>query len=247
MLTKRQQLILDIVVENYIELGEPISSQFIEENCNLGVSPATIRNDLKKLVKEGYLDQPHTSAGRVPADKGYRYFVNKLLKKKRRLQDGRIDREIRKMEEGMEELDFLRELTGFLATMSSSLTYSYLMDKNLFWKEGFEEAFHDPEFEDITKVHSFLEMVKKFEARFENDFFQDLERSEIRIYIGKESPLGNEDFSIMVSRYCYSHSEDGVVALLGPKRMAYDKNIAIVNSLIKILEKKYNDRQQEDR
>lgn len=241
-ITKRQRKILEIVVKEYIEIGEPISSHFIEKNYDLGVSPATIRNDLKRLVEADYLDQPHTSAGRIPSDKGYRYFVNKLIKMKRQLKSKQLADRVHKLERKMnDEVKYLRELTGFLAGLSSALTYSYLEEEDLYWKEGFEEALDYPEFQNIQKVHSFLHLVKEFEKSFEESFANNLKKEEVRIYIGKESPLGNKDFSILVSRCPFSKNKEGFLAILGPKRMAYDKNIALINSLVKLLENGYDE------
>ena len=70
--------ILRAVVEDYIRQQEPIGSGALAAKHHLGVSPATIRNDMAALEDEGYLTQPHTSAGRIPTEKGYRYFVNSL-------------------------------------------------------------------------------------------------------------------------------------------------------------------------
>ena len=78
MLDKRQQKILKAVVHRYIMTGAPIGSKALAESLNLGVSPATIRNELSKLEGMGYLYQPHTSAGRVPTDLGYRFYVDSL-------------------------------------------------------------------------------------------------------------------------------------------------------------------------
>jgi heat-inducible transcriptional repressor len=78
MLDKRQQKILKAVVHRYIMTGSPIGSKALAESLNLGVSPATIRNELSKLEGMGYLYQPHTSAGRVPTDLGYRFYVDSL-------------------------------------------------------------------------------------------------------------------------------------------------------------------------
>ncbi|MBR5782639.1 MAG: heat-inducible transcription repressor HrcA [Clostridia bacterium] len=75
----RQQAILKTVVESYIENGEPVSSKYILQKEGLDVSSATIRNDLAYLEKKGYLHQPHTSAGRVPTEAGYRFYVDHLL------------------------------------------------------------------------------------------------------------------------------------------------------------------------
>lgn len=76
---ERLSLILKAVIEAYVDAGEPVSSKLILERSDLQVSSATVRNDLAQLEKEGYLEQPHTSAGRIPTEKGYRYYVDYLL------------------------------------------------------------------------------------------------------------------------------------------------------------------------
>lgn len=80
-LPERKKKILHAVVESYISSGEPIGSKALMENCGLSVSSATIRNELADLVARGYLLQPHTSAGRVPSNKGYRYYIDNLMTK----------------------------------------------------------------------------------------------------------------------------------------------------------------------
>lgn len=78
-LTKRQREILGIVVRAYVTSVKPVGSDMVCQRCSFGVSPATIRNEFAELTEMGYLTQPHTSAGRVPTAKGYRYFVEKLM------------------------------------------------------------------------------------------------------------------------------------------------------------------------
>jgi heat-inducible transcriptional repressor len=79
-LTRRQEEILTLIVQSYTNTPEPISSKYLGEIYNLGVSPATIRNEMAALEDKGYISAPHTSAGRVPTEQGYRYFVKRLLK-----------------------------------------------------------------------------------------------------------------------------------------------------------------------
>ena len=79
-LASRKEKILSSVIEKYIETGEPIGSKALQSETDLGVSSATIRNELKALDDEGYLHQPHTSAGRVPSKLGYRYYIDNLMK-----------------------------------------------------------------------------------------------------------------------------------------------------------------------
>ncbi|TBL70425.1 heat-inducible transcriptional repressor HrcA [Paenibacillus thalictri] len=79
MLTERQKQILSAIVDDYIRSGEPIGSRSISKRGNVGFSPATIRNEMSDLEEMGFLEQPHTSAGRIPSNKGYRYYVDNLV------------------------------------------------------------------------------------------------------------------------------------------------------------------------
>ncbi|MEC9052316.1 MAG: heat-inducible transcriptional repressor HrcA, partial [Actinomycetota bacterium] len=74
----RRLAVLRAIVEDYVSTEEPVGSKALVERHGLGVSPATVRNDMAALEEEGYITQPHTSAGRVPTDKGYRMFVDRL-------------------------------------------------------------------------------------------------------------------------------------------------------------------------
>ena len=78
MLDERKLEVLRAIVEDYVSTSEPVGSKALVERHNLGVSSATIRNDMAVLEEEGYIAQPHTSAGRIPTDKGYRLFVDRL-------------------------------------------------------------------------------------------------------------------------------------------------------------------------
>lgn len=78
MLDDRKLAVLRAIVEDYVSTNEPVGSKALAERHNLGVSPATIRNDMAVLEEQGYIAQPHTSAGRIPTDKGYRFFVDRL-------------------------------------------------------------------------------------------------------------------------------------------------------------------------
>ena len=81
-LTPRKKEILKVVVESYISQAEPVGSKAIAEQLSSKVSSATIRNELADLVEMGYLEQPHTSAGRIPSPKGYRLYVNELMEQR---------------------------------------------------------------------------------------------------------------------------------------------------------------------
>ncbi len=235
-LTERQKNILEIVIREYIENASPISSKYIEEEYDLGVSPATIRGELFELIERGYLCQLHTSSGRVPTDKGYRFFVDILIEKEIKRMEKKFVNEVCKMREEIEERSlFLRGLTRLLAHSSSSLAVSYFPQENIFLKEGFGDVFRDPEFEDIEKIRSFIEMVDDFENNIDS-FLLEEKKEIMQVYIGKETPFSKrKDFSVLLSP-CVFSKKRGLFAIMGPRRMSYEKNMALFENIIKLLE-----------
>lgn len=232
--TERQKLILDTVIEEYINSAQPISSQLLERKYDFGICPATIRIEMHKLTDLGFLRQPHTSAGRIPTDEGYRFFVNDLLEERflRSKDVFEIESILKKEREDI--FRFVAQISKFLAMASSNLIIIHLPEKDFFWKEGWEELLREPEFEEKDFVFAFTRFLDKFEKNI-----KDLKvNSEIKIYIGRENPVSEvKDFSIISSRYHFPDREQAVLSFLGPKRMDYDKNIRLINSLTKILEK----------
>ena len=232
--TERQVEILNGIVKDFIDLAQPISSEFLEEKHHFGICPATIRIEMQKLTDGGYLIQPHTSAGRVPTDKGYRFFVNNLFEKGipeekdfLKLED-LIEREIG------DRVRFLQSLTKNLASFSSNLALGYLFDEDLFWKEGWEDVLGEPEFKETKVITDFADVIRHFEKEIEDIKIN----SGIKVYIGKENPFSKvKDFSIIISKCHFPNDEKGVLAIAGPKRMAYDKNINSLNYLTKLLER----------
>ncbi len=234
-LTERQRKILELVVREYIKYALPVSSKIIEEKHALGVSPATIRSEMYELANKGYLSQPHTSAGRVPTDRGYRFFVDNLTEIEAKKIERKLEREIVSLKKELEkELRFTQEFTRLFAETVSGLTISYLPREKIVLKEGWAEALRDPEFEDIEKVHKFISLVHDFEENIDV-FFAKKGAEAIHIYIGREFPLsGDYDFSVMISP-CRISRRDGLLAVLGPKRMPYDRNIYLISAVMKLL------------
>ena len=81
-LSERKRKILHAIIQNYLESGEPVGSRTISKYTDLNLSSATIRNEMSDLEELGYIVQPHTSAGRIPSDKGYRLYVDELMREK---------------------------------------------------------------------------------------------------------------------------------------------------------------------
>lgn len=122
---ERKRRVLQAIVDDYIHTAEPVGSRTVARKYNLGVSPATIRNEMADLEDMGYLEQPHTSAGRVPSDKGYRYYVDTLVGEQERASlDAEAVRQVLAFKahrmEGVvrQAAHLLAETTNFLALAS---------------------------------------------------------------------------------------------------------------------------------
>lgn len=143
MLSERQEKILNMLVKEYIDHAEPVSSLHLKKKCGLSISPATVRNELQQLTENGFIVQPHTSAGRVPTNKAYKYFVDKLFgneaasaqgsgepKQEMELEDF-IVKEIKEAREKIEqEIRLAHDLTKSLTNISSTLRYTKLQSKD---------------------------------------------------------------------------------------------------------------------
>ena len=238
-LTQRQEKLLNTIIGEYIELAQPVSSQCLEKKYDFGICPATIRIEMQKLTDNGFLCQPHTSAGRVPTDKGYRFFVDELLEKEigdgfDGLTTGGFDKLTTSWFENeiKDNIKFIQSITKNLAHISGALALNYLDKEKVFWKEGWEEILKEPEFGEKDFVVNFVDFLENFENNI-GDFEIN---SGIKVYIGKENPFkGAKDFSLISAKY-HLPNEEGIISILGPKRMAYDKNISLINSLTKLLE-----------
>ncbi len=244
-LTERQERILNIIVEEYIKSARPISSKFLEKEHDFDICPASIRVEMQKLTNAGLIFQPHTSAGRIPTDKGYRFFVDSLFNKESGIEDSfglDVDNLFFK-EEVAGSIKLLQDLTREVALISSSLTLGYLFEHQVSWKEGWARIIKEPEFSEKEIIDNLIETIEFFEKEivgFEDDFDSSLP---INVYIGDENQFAKaKEFSIIVTRCFFPEKEkaklkgSGVLAIFGPKRMDYNKNINLLNCLIKNLD-----------
>ena len=227
-MTERQIEILDRVIREYIRTAQPISSQSLKDKKRIGVSSATIRNEMQELSDQGYLFQPHTSSGRVPTDKGYRFFVDNLFENE--IKETKVE-----MENCFKDaLRFANQLTRFIANHSSGLAVGYLSQEKIFYKEGWGRIFEEPEFQERDIAIRFARMLDDLENNIEDLFIEDV--PEIKVYIGKENPLSKtDDFGLIVTPCRFPKSQKGFLLIAGPKRMQYDKNIILMDSIIKFL------------
>ena len=119
---ERKQQVLHAIIKDYISTGEPVGSRAVAKRSGLGVSPATIRNEMSDLEELGYIEQPHTSAGRRPSDKGYRYYVDYLMPKEK-LASEEVERIHRAFSRRKNEVDdFMQQCCHLIARMTNYAT-----------------------------------------------------------------------------------------------------------------------------
>ncbi|MDD5098371.1 MAG: hypothetical protein PHD31_01475 [Candidatus Pacebacteria bacterium] len=235
MISERQGEIIKRLVKEYIKTAEPVSSKFLSERHDFGLCSSSIRIELQYLINEGYLEQPHTSAGRIPTDKAYRFFVNSLIKgekeKNERKDENILQKTINKNEDVLRTASMLAKA---LSDMSSNFIALNL--EGITIKEGFDEIIKKPESKNEDFMSSFSELIEDFEENM-----QKFNRGDgIKIYIGQENLNPRwKNISIICSD-CKLNSEKAMISMLGPKRMDYKKNISLINSLNKILENLYD-------
>ena len=219
-LTARQTQILKTLIDEYIETAEAVGSENLEKKYNLGVSPATIRNEMVALTKAGYLRQTHTSAGRVPSPTAMKFYIDQLMEEKQMS----LTEEVKAKEEVWDARDdvnsLVREATHALAERTGSLAVGAI-DEGRVWHSGYSNVFTNPEFANLeisANLFSFLEEVE----RMHELFFKRFEgASPVEVLFGEElgwpelAPIG-----IVATRFKVGNRE-GALGVFGPARLPY--------------------------
>ena len=234
-LTARQREILSQIIEEYAETAAPVGSVTMAKLFK--VSPATIRAEMARLEMFGLIAQPHTSAGRVPTDAGYRYYVNNLDRNKveqeseqKALERGTHALEVRVSAQSRADaairgaVDALVELTGNvgLASIGEQL---YLA--------GISRLFTQPEFGDTRRVQSVAKLLDELEP-----WLREAAPGEpLNIFIGHENPIGkNSEVSLIISKFRSPYSDKSYVGVLGPTRQNYSRVMGLVRRAGELLE-----------
>lgn len=225
ILGQRQTTILEAIIRRYIQEARPIASRDLLDDLDFSVSPATVRNDMLQLDELGYLEQPHTSAGRVPTDKGYRFFVDNLTE-----TAGLHARERTLLEDvfGENGYDaFTRELSKSVARISNIFAAVGVLGEPSVSEAGLSQIFDQPEFQNLEHVRAFGRLVDALNEDI-GSLIRD-EKADERIFIGEENRLKDaHEYTVMISYWKHPADFRGFVALVGPKRMNYPKNISLL-------------------
>lgn len=232
-LTERQENILAAIVEEYAEVASPVGSVTLAKLFN--VSSATIRNDMAVLEQGGYISQPHTSAGRIPTDKGYRRYVNSLANQQA-TPNAAIDRNARAMDVRIrtagEDEQTIRSAVKSLVEITHNVALATI--GNSLYVRGFGNLFAQPEFGQTDAVQQVARLIDNLEPWLREAAPND----PLSVFIGRENPIGKSSQStLIISRFRSPYSDRSYIGVLGPTRQNYRTTMELVRFTGEMLEK----------
>lgn len=231
-ITERQAKILAAIVKEYSNTGQPVGSEEIQDKYNFDVSSATIRNEMAALEKLNFIEQPHTSAGRVPTDSGYRYFVNELMKRfELSLKEQKLLRE-QLLALQAEHQEFGKRIARLLASKTEQAAFALLPEEAA--AAGLSNILQtsNADRQEMVDVVQFFENIDEHAGNLLTKFFADKPEA----LIGREHHLPQiSDYSMIVSKVTLPDGKRGLIGIIGPKSMRYDKNISVVEYFSKFL------------
>jgi len=234
-LTARQTQILKTLIDEYIETAEPVGSEALDKKFNLGVSPATIRNEMVALTKSGYLRQPHTSSGRVPTPVAMKFYVGQLMEEKQMSLSDEVKTKEEVWDARRDVNELIREATHALAERTNALAIGAL-DSGRIWHAGYANVFANPEFADMAacaQLFSFLEEVNSLHRLF----FETITGvTPIEVLFGEELGWpGRMPIGLAATRFKIK-GQEGALGIIGPERLRYQTIIPTLRYFRDLLE-----------
>ena len=230
-MSDRQAKILATIIEQYAEVAAPVGSVLLAKLFN--VSSATIRNEMVELEHLGFIAQPHTSAGRIPTDKGYRFYVNNLhAETENAEQTSRNSRAIATRVAGSgEPAQAIKGAVDSLVQLTHNLGIATI--GNQLYVSGYSNLFGQPEF--LDPIHS--REVARLLDNLEPWLREAAPNEALNVYIGTENPIGRSaGVSLIISRYRSPYSDHSYIGILGPTRQSYRSVMGLVEQTGRTLE-----------
>lgn len=234
---ERTLLILQALVEDFIETANPVASQKLLESREFKVSSATIRNEFATLEEVGLIHSPHVSAGKVPTESGYRYFVNEMMGPEapedlalvQTFDKYIAEYKIQKSKESL--FDVLR----LVSQLSGNVAFASINDDRTFYL-GLSNVMRSPEF--MTNPEQAAQIVEILEGRerFKNLLSGfDLEPGETKIFIGEDNILSEISSCAMILSKFSTQNLEGHIGILGPMRMKYGFNKGLLKKALEMI------------
>jgi transcriptional regulator of heat shock response len=237
-LDERKQKILNAIVRDYQHSAEPVGSRNLSRKHLPDLSPATIRNEMADLEEEGFITQPHTSAGRIPTDRGYRFYVDRLM---RAVHPSHREEEMIKSTFHRVSYNLDEVLHQTARLLSHALDYTAIVvnlgTQRRIFSAGTPNLLHQPEFRNLAHMQKILELLEEEEML--SEIVEEYSHSsDVTIKIGSENKFKPvKECSVIVSSYEIDNEPVGGIGLIGPTRMYYSKAASLVDYVAKELSK----------
>lgn len=230
----RQAKLLEAIIDQFIETALPVGSKRLLEMGTFAVSSATIRSEMGHLEDEGYLEQPHVSAGRIPTAKGYRVYVKEFM------QPSAQEIKVRRKFDTLKEQYFRRkdqerayEAVGLLSQMMPNIAFATVPHKERVYYLGLANVLRQPEFQMNPLLATGV--VEMLEGRIADFLDRVVIDEHVRYYIGDEHLLPQlQSCSVVLTSY-ELRGEPGVIGIIGPMRMDYAYNTTALEMVTDLL------------
>lgn len=234
-MTDRQVQILIAIIEQYAEVAVPVGSVTLAKLFN--VSSATVRSEMARLEELGFIMQPHTSAGRIPTDQGYRFYVNTLAEAEPDSESlPRLSRGVRAIEarvqtHGDRADRAIRSAVDSLVDLTQNLGLATIGDE--LYMNGIGNLFSQPEFMQGNHVQAVARLLDNLEP-----WLREAAPNEpLNVFIGSENPIGKTSgVTLIVSRFRSPYSDNSYIGVLGPTRQSYARVMRLVRHAGAMLE-----------
>jgi heat-inducible transcriptional repressor len=225
---ERQEKLLTLVIEHYVATAEPVGSKFLVDKGNLDWSEATVRNELRALEEAGFLTHPHTSAGRIPTEQGYRYYIEKL-----NLAEARPSKVAeKKLETALTSLADYEQARKSVAKALVELadeTVLIAFSPDKIYYTGLSNLFQKPDFAEMNLIADISAVFDRCEEALEA-FFPRV--TDMHYFIGTDHPFGHM-LSVIAIRF--GKNNQSLMLLLGPQRMDYHKNWGLMKKVQELI------------
>jgi len=229
-MTPRQAQILKSIVELYAQTAAPVGSLSLAEN--LGVSPATIRAEMAELERQGYIRQPHTSAGRIPTDKGYRTYVNGVQPQVNQHSARAI---VRIIHDSGESEQAVKNAAQSLASATRNFGIATWMDH--IYRYGLSNLFSHPEFQSGSQAFEIARLLDDL-PEYLGEMFANSNR--VSVLIGSENPIGKSAGAASIMGRVKTPFGQSFIGVIGPTRQDYERVVGLVDYVSRELEEALN-------
>jgi len=228
MMNDRSANILEAVIQEFIDSGEPVSSGYLYDRYQFGIKPAMIRLELDALEEQGFLEQPHHSAGRVPTDTGYEFFAARMLTnaaQAHRAHSTRSEPTLRELLDEQAWPDALARLSSELGLLGVAADLAH----DMIYKAGLEQLINNLDWHDHAGIRSVIHDFEGVDERLPRA--AEKMGAGPNVFIGKKSPVTkSENLSVVCGNFDVGGATISIFAI-GPKRMDYKKTIRIFKNL----------------